>query len=368
MGLKGPIVIDHKEDTGAAGLPNARSRLSGSQVGTQEKWLSNLTALTISDIIFIWIYPFGEFAFKRPRDLTNKNARAVVKLSSEPGSTCLLALRTQTNYLPFLEVTLLLCKRYISQFEFNNRNGAMLEYICQGFGLIRSQQLVSQSLGSSHLPAWCWYLKSVGLPDGYKVQKSENKLESMAMNRSRLGPTQTGISPHCLQLQRGGCPAREAGILHRTTKHTPGPGDGQDEGGSRGRRSWFDSCCPRPMRWQAYKNKMAADSHPPSELAPKNIPYGPPSPEAHCKGDSGKCSGHITKPQGKAKNRTTCRHVMRIHQAWSLGQYAMIVMTTMMMMMLAWTTAYFGYHRRQKYVSGLCSQASYILTSKEEYT
>ena len=38
---------------------------------------------------------------------------AGVRLSSKPGSTSLLALRTQTNYLPFLEVTLLFCKRSV---------------------------------------------------------------------------------------------------------------------------------------------------------------------------------------------------------------------------------------------------------------
>lgn len=86
--------------------------------------------------------------------------------------------------------------------------------------------------------------------DGWKVEKSKVKVESMDMNRSLQGSTQTHVSSHCLQLEWSGCPAREAGTLRHTSEHTPRPGDGEAEGGSgEGGASRRSSGCPGPMRW-----------------------------------------------------------------------------------------------------------------------
>lgn len=123
----------------------------------------------------------------------------------------------------------------------------------------------------------------MGQADGCKAVKKHN-MESMDTSRSRPGPTQTGVSPHRLPLQRGGCPTREAGILRRTAKCTPGPGDGEEEGGSRGRWSQFIAAAPGQQGGGSTKTKWQPCHSHPQNLAPKITRRAHPNQKHPAKG------------------------------------------------------------------------------------
>ena len=259
MGLKGPVVIVHKLDSRAAGLPTARTRFSGHQVGTRErKRLLDFEAPTISDALFIWIHSFSEFLLERPCSLMSENRSAGVRLNSNPGSPPSLALWSHTSYLCSLSLTFLICKMgSSSQLGLREAEPLYLSSVYL-FIYLLTYLPISPGFGVfSHgiwLNSFCKVLAFFSNAGTWDLQSRQTDVSRE--EQGRVGshgheeePTKTNLNPcsRRLQLQWSGCPAREAVPLHHTAKHTPDTRKCRAEGGSRGR---WSSCkthsCPTP--------------------------------------------------------------------------------------------------------------------------